>query len=75
MNMRAMIAADARTGLAQPPEDLVIAALVMAPFALTLAVLLGWMLPLPAWLAIGLFVVLLGGGTLWNAGWRARTSA
>ena len=72
---RAGIAADARAGLAQTPEDLVIAALVVAPFPLALAVLVGWMLPLPNVVAIGLFAVLLAGGTLWNAGWRARTSA
>lgn len=69
------IIADARAGLSLGAEALVVAALVIAPFALALALLVGWMLPLPTPVAVGLFVVLLAGGTLWNAGWRARTGA
>lgn len=69
------IIADARRGLGRSPEELAIAALVAGPFSLALAILVGWMLPLPNPVAIGLFIVLLGGGTVWNAGWRARTSA
>ena len=66
---------DVRLGLGQSIEDDVIAALVTMPFVLTLVVWLGWMIPLPSTVAIGLFVLLSIPAALWNAGWRARTAA
>ncbi len=66
---------DMRLGFSQSVEDITIAKLVVMPFVLTLVVWLGWMIPLPSWLAIVLFALLMVPATLWNAGWRARTSA
>ena len=40
-----------------------------------LVVWIGWMIPLPSTVAIGLFVLLSIPAALWNAGWRARTAA
>ncbi len=68
-------AADLSGGLRASPEDLVIAALVMAPFALALTLVvsaMAWWGSLPM---VVLFLVLAVPATLWNAGWRARTAA
>jgi hypothetical protein len=74
-DVRTEAVSDLRLGLRQSMEDIAIAKLVVMPFVLTLVVMLGWMLPLPASVAIGLFVLLMVPATLWNAGWRARTNA
>ncbi len=66
---------DVRLGFGQSVEDITIAKLVMMPFVLTLVVWLGWIIPLPSWVAILLFALLMVPATLWNAGWRARTAA
>lgn len=58
--------------MTEKAEDLVIGALVMAPFTLTLVVLLGWMLPLPNLLAILIFAVLTAVAAVWNVRHRAR---
>ena len=71
--MSGMVVSDMKFGAAQPAEDIVISALVMSPFALTLVVLLGWMMPLAWPIAVLLFVALSAVSGLWNAGWRART--
>jgi hypothetical protein len=63
---------DARHGAGQPPGDVAVAVLVVMPFTLTLVVLLGWVLPLPAGVAMALFGVTTVLAALWNAGWRAR---
>ena len=72
---RAEVAADARLGLHQSPEDLTIAALVMAPFALAATLFVSAMAWWPPVAMIVLFLLLAGAATLWNAGWRARTTA
>ena len=69
------IAGDMRLGVGQPVEEIAIGILVMMSFALTLVVWLGWLIPLPSLVAIGLFAALLVPATLWYAGWRARTEA
>ena len=74
-DLRTNVATDLAGGLRQSPEDLVIAALVMAslPLALTLVVnATAWW---PSLAMIVLFLVLAVPATLWNAGWRARTTA
>ena len=74
-DLRAHLAADVAGGLRQSPEDLVIAALVMASFALALTLVVsatGWWPPIAM---VALFLVLAVPATLWNAGWRARTTA
>ena len=74
-DLRTNMAADVAGGLRQSPEDLVIAALVMASFPLALTLVVsatGWWPPI---LMVALFLVLAVPATLWNAGWRARTTA
>ena len=71
----ARIVPDMKLGAGQTGEDIVISALVMAPFALTAVVLLGWMMPLAWPIAVLLFAAATAVGGLWNAGWRARTVA
>ena len=66
------LVADLALGRRQSAEDLVIALLVTMPFVATLVILLGWVVPLPAVVAMLLFVVLTVPAALWNAGWRAR---
>jgi len=66
------LVADLALGRRQSAEDLVIALLVTMPFVATLVILLGWVVPLPALVAMLLFVVLTVPAALWNAGWRAR---
>ena len=66
------LVADLALGRRQSAEDLVIALLVTTPFVATLVILLGWVVPLPALVAMLLFVVLTVPAALWNAGWRAR---
>jgi hypothetical protein len=65
---------DTRRGLGQPMEEIAVAKLVVMPFVLTAVILLGWVMPLPAFAAILLFTALMVPATLWNAGWRARTA-
>jgi hypothetical protein len=72
---RASIGADLRRGLSQSPEDLAIAALVMAPFALTLGIWAGWLTWAPAPVLIGLTLAVEALATVWNAGWRAGGEA
>ncbi len=66
------LVADLALGRRQSAEDFVIALLVTTPFVATLVILLGWIVPLPAVVAMLLFVVLTVPAALWNAGWRAR---
>ena len=66
------LVADLALGRRQSAEDLVIALLVTMPFVATLVILLGWVVPLPALVAMLLFVLLTVPAALWNAGWRAR---
>jgi hypothetical protein len=74
-SVRGSVTTDLRRGLGQSPEDLVIAALVMSPFALTLGVFAGWLTWAPSAVLIlftlGVEVV----ATIWNAGWRAEDPA
>ena len=60
-----------RRGALQSTEDLLIAALVVAPFVATMVVLLyriGW----PPMLELVLFTIVVQiTSTVWNAGWRA----
>ncbi len=67
-------AGDMRRGISQPMQDIAVAKLVVMPFVLTLVILLGWMLPLRAIVAVVLFALLMIPATAWNAGWRARTA-
>jgi hypothetical protein len=67
-------AADLAAGLRQSPEDLVIAALVMAPFLLALTLLVNAIVWWPSFALIVLFLLLAVPATLWNAGWRAGGS-
>ena len=63
---------DLRRGALQSDEDLVIAALVVAPFVATMVVMLykvGWP-PLPELVLLTIVVQLTA--MVWNAGWRAR---
>jgi hypothetical protein len=69
----AKVPEDMRRGSTVGAEDLVIAALVMAPFTLTLGVVLGWMTWAPSWLLIAVTLIVTVFATLWNAGWRARS--
>ena len=63
--------ADVRRGWSAPAEDILIAALVVLPFAATLGILLQAAgLPGPA--AVVVAGVAQGVATFWNAGWRAR---
>ena len=64
-----------RRGLRQSPEDLAIAALIMAPFALALGIWIGWLTWAPAWLLIAITLVAQIVATLWNAGSRAEEPA
>jgi hypothetical protein len=65
-------AADLRYGLSQSPEELAIAALVVAPFALTIGIWVAWLTWAPNWLLIALTLIVQVVATVWNAGWRAR---
>jgi hypothetical protein len=65
-------ATDLRRGLVQSPEDLAIAALVVAPFAVTVGIWVGWLTWAPSWLLVALTLVVQAVATVWNAGWRAR---
>jgi hypothetical protein len=67
------ILADVARGLKVSPEDMAIAALVVMPFALALVLVVNAAVWWPSALMIGLFAVATVAGTLWNAGWRART--
>jgi hypothetical protein len=70
--VREGVTTDLRRGLSQSAEDLAIAALVVAPFALTVGVLVGWMTWAPSPVLIGLTLVVQVVATVWNAGWLAR---
>ncbi len=72
--MREHAASDMRRGVSQSMQDITIAKLVVMPFVLTVVVLLGWMLPLSVFVAWVIFALLMIPVTVWNAGWRARTS-
>jgi hypothetical protein len=65
--------ADARRAAGLSAEDVAIAALVMMPFTLTLAVLVGWIVPLPNLVLQAIWVIATAIAAAWNAGWRART--
>ena len=67
--------ADMRLGFRQSMEEIAISKLVMMPFVLTIVVWLGWMVPLPSFVAIVLFALLMIPATAWNAGMRARAAA
>ena len=69
----ATMSGDARRGLSVSLDDMAIAAMVVAPFALTLAVLVGWITWAPSLVLIAVFAVAQVVATFWNAGWRART--
>jgi len=58
-------------GARQGNEDLAIAALVVAPFVLTLGVFVSWFWA-PNYMAVLFFIVAQIVATVWNAGWRAR---
>ena len=73
--MKQQIVSDMRLGLRQSPQDLVIAALVMASLALAPTLVVSSMAWWPSLLMVVLFMVIAVPATLWNAGWRARTSA
>jgi len=68
----AEVAADLRRGLGASAEDLTIAALVVAPFTLTLGVWVGWLTWASSPVLIVLTLVAQAVATLWNAGWRVR---
>jgi hypothetical protein len=70
----ANVAGDFRRGLGGSFEDTAIAALVVMPFALALVLVVNATAWWPSAVMIALFVLVTGAGTLWNAGWRARTS-
>lgn len=72
-DLTANATADVRRGAGCSMEEIAVAKLVTMPFVLTLVVLIGWMLPLPALFAMLLFVLLMVPVALWNAGWRQRT--
>jgi hypothetical protein len=74
-DIRTNAAADLRRGLGVSWEDLVIAALVMMPLALGATLVVSAMAWWPSALMIALWLALTIPATLWNAGWRARTSA
>jgi len=74
-DLAARARADLSAGLHQSVDDITVAKLVVMPFVLTVVIWLGWLMPLPTIVAIALFAVLIVPATLWNAGWRARTSA
>ena len=74
-DLRANAAGDLRLGLRQTPEDIVIAALVMTPFALALTLVVSATAWWPSLAMVLLFLLLAAPATVWNAGWRARTSA
>jgi hypothetical protein len=72
--LRDHIVADIARGLRQSPEDLAVAALVMASFALAPVLVANAMAWWPPFAMIVLFLALAVPATLWNAGWRARTA-
>jgi hypothetical protein len=74
-DLRSNAFADLGAGLRQPPEALAIAALVMGSFALALTLVVSAVAWWPALAMIVLFIALAVPATLWNAGWRARTTA
>ena len=74
-DLRIHAASDIAGGLRQSPEDLVIAALVMSSFPLALTLVVSATAWWPSLAMIVLFLVLAVPATLWNAGWRARTTA
>lgn len=69
----AHLGGDIRRGVRVPMEDMAIAKLVVMPFTLTLAVVVGWMTWAPSLALIVFWAVVQGIAALWNAGWRART--
>jgi hypothetical protein len=70
--LRAEAVADTRRGLRSSAGDLAVGALVVAPFTLTLGVLIGWMTWAPSGLLVSLMLIVTAAATVWNAGWRAR---
>jgi hypothetical protein len=73
--MNADLQSDLTLGRSQSAEDIVIAALVMAPFALTVGIWVGWLTWAPNWVLIAVTLVVQVAATIWNAGWRARGAA
>ena len=74
-DFRANAAADLRLGLRRSPEELAVAALVTASFALALTLVVSATAWWPPLAMILLFLILAVPATLWNAGWRARTTS
>jgi hypothetical protein len=72
---RGNIGADLGRGLGVSAEDMAIAALVVAPFTLTLGIWVGWLTWWPSSVLIAITLAAQVVATLWNAGWRARTAA
>lgn len=64
--------ADVRLGTRQSAEDLVIAGLVMLPFAGCLMILINTGMNAPGPIGAGVALAALIAGTIWNAGWRAH---
>lgn len=71
-DVKARAIADVRLGTRQSAEDLVIAGLVMLPFAGCLMILINTGMNAPGPVGSGIALVALVAGTIWNAGWRAR---
>ena len=68
------VTADLRRGLSRSAGDLTIAALVVAPFTVTLGIWVGWLTWAPSSVLMGLTLLAQVLATIWNAGWRARTA-
>ena len=73
--MQGELVADLGRGFGVSAEDLAIAALVVAPFTVTLGIWLGWLTWAPSWVLIGITLIAQVIATAWNAGWRVRTAA
>ena len=67
-------AADFANGLRQTPEELVISALVMAPFVLAITVLVNAITWWPSVTMMVMFVALMVPAAVWNAGLRSAGS-
>ena len=65
------VIASLRRGRGRSGEEIAIAAMVVAPFTLTLVVWLGWIVWAPALVLLATWLVVQAAATLWNAGWRA----
>ena len=68
---RASALASLHRGLRQSPEDLVIGALIMAPFALALGIWISWVVPAPSSVLILFTLAATAVMGVWNAGFLA----